>query len=400
VVHVAMAKGGFAHGKTRALVGERGPEIVDLPPGARVHSNSASRRMARTGGPSRGLQSLNRIFPEHGLGEPGFQMSFNAVRRVFEASGADPRTAYIFATIAKGESSFHPGIRGDDPGGTKGWGLVQNTPGVWSRSSKTYKLMQRLGGEAALRNPFVNAKVALSLLSEGGWDNWYGTRYKHDPGSGVSSALTRGDRAFMAAGLKGSAGMRRAKGKAKRPPGLQRTGPGGLRRGGFGDQFRQRGGPKNRDVFRQMAPGLDKISEQFRLPLALAGLTESTADDLAILKQQEGALSHSLGVNLRNGNKGAAADLAEALASTRDSIESLEGAVNDSAEQQKAATEAHTAAVQQHVDQMKVNEQLIRAQGPALIAGLVHFANFGIGTSAGSARQFPSSAGLGGLFRA
>jgi hypothetical protein len=74
---------------------------------------------------------------------------------------------------------------------------------------------------------------------------------------------------------------------------------------------------------------LDKISEQFRLPLALAGLTESTADDLAILKQQEGALSHSLGVNLRNGNKVGAADLAEALASTRDAIKSLTQVTED-----------------------------------------------------------------------
>lgn len=164
-------------------------------------------RGGRRGRRGIGVGALNRIFPEHGLGEAGHFMTFDAIRRVFEAEGATPAEAYKFATIARGESGGgrwggHPGIRGDDPGGTKGWGLVQNTPGVWDKNSAPYKLMMKLGGEAALRNPFVNAKVALSLLrtSSSGWGNWLGTKYMADAPAGLKSALTPGDRAWMSSG--------------------------------------------------------------------------------------------------------------------------------------------------------------------------------------------------------
>jgi hypothetical protein len=216
-VHVAMQRGGVIPGKRS---GDRIPALleegegiinrkaVDAMGGPRA-IRAINRAIPRFAGG--GIASLNRIFPEHGLGEAGFTMSFDAVRRVFEAVGASPRMAYMFATIAKGESGLRPGIRGDDPGGTKGWGLVQNTPGVWSTSSKTYRLMQRLGGEAALRNPFVNAKVAMSLYNEGGgWRNWYGTSFFQDPGEGVSSALTRADRAWIAGGRKGERPSKKA----------------------------------------------------------------------------------------------------------------------------------------------------------------------------------------------
>lgn len=154
-----------------------------------------------------GLGSLNQIFPEHGLNETAGKkfISFDGWRRIFEAKGASPADAYKFATIARGEGGggrmgAYPGIRGDDPGGTKGWGGVQLTPETWDPNSTTYKLMMKLGGVAALRNPFVQAAVAMSLKDEGGWGNWNGTKYMSDAPAGTTSALTKGDRRWMKSG--------------------------------------------------------------------------------------------------------------------------------------------------------------------------------------------------------
>jgi hypothetical protein len=44
-----MANGGFAKGGM-TLVGERGPELVQLPAGARVFSNTQTKRMGTGGG--------------------------------------------------------------------------------------------------------------------------------------------------------------------------------------------------------------------------------------------------------------------------------------------------------------------------------------------------------------
>jgi hypothetical protein len=370
-VHVALQRGGVIPGQR---TGDRVPAMLEEGEGIinrRAVAAMGGRRAidAINRGIPRfqkgGIASLNQTFPAHSLADAqrnpdGYKfIKFDAIRRIFEAVGASPREAYMFATIARGESGG--GRRGGYPGivaSDRGIGLVQNTAWTWDKNSTTYKLWKNLGGETGQRNPFNNARVALELLRDSGWGNWHGTSYLQDPGSGVGSALTKGDREYRASGFElpgGSASP--GKGTKKRPPGLQRTGPGHgtFRRGGFGDQFRQRGGPKNRDTFRQHFMGADKISEKFRLPLALAALTDDQgADDLALLKLQEGELAHSLQVAASQGKTTQAAELAEALGSTRDAIESL-----------TQATEENTLALERKDIEIELLRRRLAREGVA-----------------------------------
>jgi hypothetical protein len=255
-----------------------------------------------------------QFMQEGGWARTPINIAADAARK----AGFKGRSLINMVAIAGRESSWNPKATN--------YTYPDHSIGLWQINQLAHK--GRYGSDSALMDPYTNAKAAYALFQASGYQPWVGVGY-----GGASQFLDEARAAYLA--TKGGAAMNKARGKAKRPPGLQRTGPGHgkFRKGGYGDQFRQRGGPKNRDVFRQTAPGLDKITEQFRLPLALAGLTESTADDLALLKQQEGMLSHSLGVNLRNGNKAAAADLAEALGSTRDAIESLTQATEDNTQE-------------------------------------------------------------------
>jgi hypothetical protein len=128
---------------------------------------------------------------------------------------------------------------------------------------------------------------------------------------------------------------------------------------------------------------IGKLTERYAMDFAaqnaLAALTAGTGDDLSALRAQETAWGALL---------------------TRDSIDQLTQSTDDLAEQQRAAQVAHTEAVKEMTAQMKRNEDLILSQGPALIGSLVQVTNGGIGGPAGLGRGFPSSTGLGGMFRA
>ncbi len=146
-----------------------------------------------------GLQKYNRTFPEHGLGESGHTLSQNEVRYIAEELGASPAWALEFSEVAQGESGLRPGIRGDDPGGTKGWGLGQITPGV--QGPRYHQFMAQHGWtESDLRNPVINTQVAMWMdgtaggnvkNGNGSWSNWYGTSMLHRgrPAASVASVL-------------------------------------------------------------------------------------------------------------------------------------------------------------------------------------------------------------------
>lgn len=165
---------------------------------------------------SQGVGRFNRVYPAHGLHDTAGRafIGFHDIRRIFEAAGASPREAYIFATIARGESGGgryggYPGILGIDghviPGATSvGVGLVQNTPKVWCCIAWDYYV--QLGGSstnsAILRNPLITAVMGLALYQFAGasFTPWFGTRYVHDPGPNVSSSLTKADVRFIRLG--------------------------------------------------------------------------------------------------------------------------------------------------------------------------------------------------------
>lgn len=306
-VHVAARHGGRANGgpkratrPTMVEYAEEGPTHPEyyIPTNPRYRRRSIEliqQAAGEIGGPARNLEHFKRggfkpgrlgigklykRFREHGLGQPGFQMSENAVRRVFEAVGASPREAKRFAGISKGESNRHPGIRGDDPGGTKGWGLVQNTPGVWSKGSKTYKLMQKLGGIGALRNPFKNARVARSLLREGGWGQWYGDQFAQDDPN-AKSALTRGDKRWM----RGQGG----RGRGGSGGGGGDSGPTRAERRQSRRERRERRIARTPVGGRYRRTPAEKL-ERSRNLLTKAEGTEGTEDDLAAIDTIQGQL--------------------------------------------------------------------------------------------------------------
>lgn len=319
-VHVAARRGGKANGAgarggpkrairpTTVEYAEEGPTHPEyyIPTNPRYKSRAVDlirQAAGEIGGPARNLEhfkeggfkrgrlgigKLYKRFREHGLGEPGYQMSENAVRRVFEAVGASPREAKRFAGIAKGESNYHPGIRGDDPGGSKGWGLVQNTPAVWDKNSKTYKLMQKLGGEGALRNPFKNARVARSLLREGGWGQWYGDQFAEDDPN-AKSALTKGDKRWMRGQGGGSGGGGGGK------PMDQNPGMKGVQQLTAKERKTRLREKQERKVARTPVEGryrrtLDEKLERDRNLLTKAEGTEGTEDDLSAIDTIQGQL--------------------------------------------------------------------------------------------------------------
>lgn len=123
------------------------------------------------------LSGLNRTFPAHYLGQAGAQLSSDQVRAVAERwGGLSPARALQADQITLGESSRHPGIIGQDPGGTLGIGLWQITRGVQGALGKSW--IDSRGGDTGMRNPRKNAEV-MSIMSGKGssWSNWYGTRF-------------------------------------------------------------------------------------------------------------------------------------------------------------------------------------------------------------------------------
>lgn len=116
---------------------------------------------------------LNRVFPRHGLGEPGVRLSPDQVVKIAQSVGLPGRP---FEQIAHGESDYHPGIVGDDAaagyGNTFGYGLWQITSGVGNDA-----MVNSLGGFDQMLNPYKNARAAKKLYDAAGFSPWYGTRY-------------------------------------------------------------------------------------------------------------------------------------------------------------------------------------------------------------------------------
>jgi hypothetical protein len=149
-----------------------------LTKGANKHLKNKIRATTGAGmsGPSvmgniKGFDDINRIFAEHNSANGdwgGPTLPFNIVAALAESAGLPGVT---FAQIAKGESGLRPGATGIDPGGTKGLGLWMITTGY------NDALIARLGGEAAMRNPVINARAAKSIFDSNGYGAWYGTKF-------------------------------------------------------------------------------------------------------------------------------------------------------------------------------------------------------------------------------
>lgn len=124
---------------------------------------------------------LDHVFPAHGLSNAGghAQLSADQVRELAERAGLPPE---MFEAIARGESTYYPGIVSGDGG----IGLWQITP--WAafpdHNSESYKYFIKLGGAAGMRNPWHNALMAKFMYEHAGSQTpntpgfpWYGTQF-------------------------------------------------------------------------------------------------------------------------------------------------------------------------------------------------------------------------------
>lgn len=424
-VHVAMARGGMTRRKVRALVGEEGPEIVDLPEGAMVHPFSRSKRMVAA------MRDRIARFQSGG--------AVTAAKAAF-AAGFRGDTLVRMVAEAGGESTYNPRAVGDG-GASKGlWQIhLPSHPWAWALN---------------LFNPFVNARAAKRIFDSQGIGAWHAD---HTPYIGEARA------AVAALG-------RGPKGRGQRP-GADDPGIDWKRRGGkVGDKtslpdgthfFEDGSGWRVRNgriVARTGASreGRERFADRpmrgprtsYESRLAGADLAIESADTIqeekaalggkqillgqrakairARLRKINRALKGKLRPSTRRRLLAEQASLLQELGSVKgesrgigeqlvdlatpgdgeDPNQPLIDAINAKAEQdrqlaeeQRRATEAHTEAVNQHTAEVKHLRDLAMQQGPTLASALAMFGSGLVGNRAASGRGFPSYAGLGGLAR-
>lgn len=170
------------------------------------------------------LAPFNRRYAKHYLRNSGGfpALAPGIVGKIAAWAGLPSRQ---FEQIAHGESTYHPGIIGLDPRGTKGYGLWQNTTSVNGAGFESG--VRRLGGWDEMLNPFKNALMAKTLYDNGGLSHWFGTKY-------LTKARAAGGRLFAGGG--------RVRGKA-RPA---KTGGVGMIAAQGGEAFAPRAGMKSK----------------------------------------------------------------------------------------------------------------------------------------------------------
>lgn len=118
------------------------------------------------------LQKYNHVYPASTISSPGASIPVADLKRIFAWAGLPPDA---FVAVDLGESGHHPGIISSDGG----IGIGQSTPRVWGASGLAY--LKKLGGETALRNPFVAVLMLKFLYDEAhGFGPWVGTEYLTD----------------------------------------------------------------------------------------------------------------------------------------------------------------------------------------------------------------------------
>jgi Fe2+ or Zn2+ uptake regulation protein len=387
-VHVAMQRGGGVGGTGS---GDKVPALLE--PGEFV----MNRKAARVAGPL--LAALNKGIPRFARGglvaKAAFMAGFrgdNLLRAVAEA---------------KGESGWDENAVGD---GGKSIGLMQIHTGFnpWARGMN-------------LRNPFANMRAAYKIWKSQGWGAWYAD---HTPHIAAARAAIAGMRAFDERwrGRGGGGGG----GGGSSPFHSWDFAPGTGGTFGWGQEtpvgtmpnspLRNRLGAKEQRRLERInqpmfAPGTqgasDFLSNMFGIiggrqdmNRALAALTPDKADDIAVAMDAIASWTNWLDIAKQNNDVAGITTAATNLGSWQDELTRLTEDQNDLLEQQIEAQKSHTQALTELKDQQKRNEDLIRAQGPALTGALIQMVNGGIGGKAGLGKQFPSSTGLGGLSRA
>lgn len=122
------------------------------------------------------IAKYNRRFKKVTRPGQGEALPVKVVRAIMEWAGFSPGRALQGTQIAHGESGYRPGVM--NYGGDGGTGLLQMTPVAGGWGPAALKMLKKLGGIGAMRNPFKNAQMAKWLYDNaGGWGPWKGTRY-------------------------------------------------------------------------------------------------------------------------------------------------------------------------------------------------------------------------------
>lgn len=123
---------------------------------------------------SRSGGKYNRVYAAHPTGTKGAALSPSEVMALAMQAGFTKNEARQVVRIAKGESSFMPGIYNS---ADNGMGLLQMTPvaGGWGAAAKNK--LASLGGIDAMRNPMKNMQMAKWLHDQSGFQPWNLTRY-------------------------------------------------------------------------------------------------------------------------------------------------------------------------------------------------------------------------------
>lgn len=285
--------------------------------------------------------------------------------------------ARVLAGLIQVESGWNPNAV--SPVGA--FGLTQFMPGTAAGYG-----VARGSGHHAVATQILGAAHYLKDLGFARNSRFALGAYNGGPGNpqyGYANAVLAASSGYRGIGRMARKAKHHAKKMAKKAPRVNKP-PRffGIGRGGVLDAF------------------ITSISNGLNMKAALAALTPSTLDDIAAAQDAVSAWESWLGVAQKNHDMPAITTIAENLASARSTLAGLTTPTTDTADQMQAAVEAHTQAVAEQTAQMRRNEQLILAQGPALTSALVQMVNGGIGGNAGLGRQFPSSIGLGGLARA
>lgn len=122
---------------------------------------------AKIGDLPKSLMQFNKIFAEHNSADGdygGYVMPKKYIAALAEWVGTP---GWTMEYITRGESGGRPGATGIDPGGTKGLGLWMITTGY------NDAIIAKLGGEAAMRNPILNAIAMKSIYDSQGLGAWY-----------------------------------------------------------------------------------------------------------------------------------------------------------------------------------------------------------------------------------
>ena len=152
-------------------------------------ADGTGKGVANAAGLPASLQKYNQRYEPHWAPDyGGYVMPARDIAKLAEWAGRGRVPGWTMQQVTVGESGGRPGSAGVDPGGTKGYGL-------WAITSPfANNLVSRYGGYEAMWNPVANAQVMAAMYPTGwsGGSPWYGTSHVSDYNKHYTGKMARG----------------------------------------------------------------------------------------------------------------------------------------------------------------------------------------------------------------